>query len=137
MLGRIADTVTRPPGEPRPRVPFDACYAVAILGGITLAAGAGTTDQADLYGPKDSYWWDLRRLACWGFTAGTVTVRLNDPNGSQVAVFTTPGEFTWSAARLLAPRDRLIFVATGITGTVQFDGTAIQVLANWLADYLM
>lgn len=123
--------------RPRPRVPWLSCHPVPILGAIQLAAGAGTLDQPDMYGPKDPYWWDLRRLTLWGWTAGTVTVYLNNPNGTPLATATTPGEFTWSAQHLLTPRDRMVFSATGITGTVEIDGQAIEIETPWLSDYLV
>lgn len=124
-------------GPPRPRIPWAACHPVPILGGILLTSGAGTLDQPDMYGPKDPYWWDLRDLAVWGFTAGTVTVYLNSTTGGFIAQTSTPGDFTWSAQKLLAPRDRLIFVAAGVTGSVQFGGQAIEIETAWLPEYLM
>jgi len=121
----------------KPVIPWEACHPVPILGTVQLTAGAGTLDQPDMYGPKDPYWWDLRSLGVWGFTAGTVTVFLNSANGQQLAAASTPGEFDWSAQRILGPRDRLIFVAAGITGTAQLGGQAIEVETSWLAEYLL
>jgi hypothetical protein len=120
-----------------PKIPWAACHPVPITGAFNLSAGAGVINSADNYGPKDPYWWDLRSLGVWGFTAGTVTVNLNSPNGQQLASATTPGEFDWSAQRLLGPRDWMVFTATGITGTVQFGGQAIEILSPWLPEYLM
>lgn len=124
-------------GPLRPRIPWAYCHPVPIIGAIPITAGAGTFDQPDMYGPKDPYWWDLRDLSLWGWTAGTVTVFKNSTSGSVLALTTTPGDFTWSAQKILGPRDRLIFVATGITGSVQFEGQAIEVETSWLPEYLM
>jgi hypothetical protein len=135
LLGRMEQDSQ--PRETQPRTPWQACHPVPIQGQITISGGAGTLDVPDLYGPHDSFWWDLRQLAVWGFTAGTVTVFRNSASGPQIASTTVPGEFTWSAQHLLGPRDRLIFVASGITGVVNVDGQAIEIETAWLPDYLV
>lgn len=134
---KAAEGVAAAAGPPMPRIPWAACHPVPIMGAIVLTAGAGTLDAADQYAPKDPYWWDLRDLSIWGFTAGTVTVFKNSTSGTQLAVTSVPGDFTWSAQKILGPRDRLIFVATGITGSVQFEGQAIEIETSWLPEYLM
>lgn len=135
-LGKIQEAQAAQ-SKSRPRIPWASCHPVPILGAIQLAAGAGVLNQPDMYGPKDPYWWDLRRLTLWGFTAGTVTVNLNNVNGPVLATATTPGEFTWSAQHILSPRDILIFTASGITGSVEIDGQAIEIETLWLPDYLV
>src|SRR5215472_3891469 len=97
----------------------------------------GTTDLPDRMGPKDGFWWDLRFLSSWGWTAGTVTVNKNDPNGAVLAQFPSAGQFTWSGQVWLAPRDRLLLTVTGLTGTVQCEGFAIEVSTQILPDYLL
>lgn len=134
---KAAQGVAAAAGPPRPRIPWQACHPVPIMGAVPLAGGAGQLDQPDMYGPKDPFWWDLRDLSVWGFTAGTVTIFLNSASGTQLAVATSPGDFTWSAQKILSPRDRLIFSAAGITGSVQFAGQAIEVETSWLPEYLM
>ncbi len=133
-VGSLRESMSR---GARPRIPWEACRPVPLLGRIALSGGAGTLDQPDLYGPKDPYWWDLRTVAVWGFTAGTITLYLNDTNGQQLGQTTVPGEFTWSAQKILGPRDRLLFGATGVTGSVNITGQAIEVAAGWLPEYLM
>lgn len=98
---------------------------------------SGTMDTPDRNGPKDGFFWDVRRLTAWGFTAGTVTVTLNDINGEQVAVFPQAGQFTWSGNLILAQRDRLIAVSAGITGNVQLQGQAIEVSTQIMPEYLL
>lgn len=123
-----------------PRIPWNGTHPVSFQGVIPISGGAGTVNLADMYGPKDPYWWDLRTLDVWGFTAGTFTLTKNSPTGTgglQLAQTTVPGEFTWGSQHLLAPRDWLVFNATGITGTVQFYGEAIEVETAWLPEYLM
>jgi hypothetical protein len=120
-----------------PRVPWSACHPVGPIGALNLAAGAATLDQADLLSPHDPYWWDLRRFAAWGFTAGMVSLFKNAVNGTQLGFLSAPGNITWSTQELLAPRDRLIIVASAITGAVQWEVRAIEVESQWLPEYLM
>lgn len=124
----------------KPTIPWNACRPVPVAIGqpIPITAGAGTLGVTqDIFGPNDPYWWDVRRLAAWGFTAGTITAYLNQVGGEQLAVWTTPGEFTYSAQKLLAPRDGIVWSASGISGTPQVGGQAIEVETAWLPAYLM
>lgn len=100
------------------------------------ASGSQTIDLPDQLGPRDGWHWDVRRITCWGFSAGTVAVYRNDANGEQLANFTSAGQFTWSGQLLLGARDRLIFVGSTITGTIRIGGSAIAVADRWWADYL-
>jgi hypothetical protein len=99
--------------------------------------GSGTFDQPDTLGPRDGYWWDLRSLVASGWSAGTVTMFINSTAAAQQAQWTVPGENDWSGQKWLGARDRLIFVAAGITGNVQIQGWAIAVSNQVLAEYLM
>lgn len=120
----------------QPRVPWEACHPVGPLGAVTLTAGAGTYDQPDVMGPKDPYWWDLRRFAAWGFTAGTVALFKNG-TFNQIGSLAAPGNITWGLQELLAPRDRLVVVASGITGSVTFEVRAMEVETQWLPEYAL
>ena len=132
-VGRLGESMRRN-GE-KPRVPWEACHPVWFTG--QLGAGTNTLLNVNLYGPELPYWWDLRTLNFWGFTAGSVATYVNNVNGQQIANAVTPGEFTWSGQHLLAPQDSMIFVGTGITGVVNIVGQAIEVQSEWLAEYLM
>ena len=134
-LGRIADRMDRE--DRRQRRLDQLLHPEPITGVIPLSAGAGTLDQPDMYGPRDGYWWDVRRITVDGFTAGTVAVYRNNVNTAKIANFTQAGEWTWSGQMMLRMRERLLFVATGITGSVQVDGDAFAISAQVLADYLM
>lgn len=135
VVGNIHRAVT---GPAMPRVPWEACHPVPILGQVAIVSSAGTLQQKDLYGPKTGYWWDLRRLSVYGFTAGTVTVFKNSAQSNPVHVFTAAGDQPWSAAVLMAPEDQLLFVAAGITGgPITIEGQAIEVETSWLPVYLM
>jgi hypothetical protein len=114
------------------QVPF-AC-------GVTLTAGAGTTDTPDTLSAKTGYNWSVRRITATGFSAGTVTMYRNSALGEIMVSWPagTPGTFTFGRAEmLLEPTDRLIFVAAGITGTVQVNGVA-DCFESWLLpDYIL
>jgi hypothetical protein len=121
-------------GPARPRIEWASCHPVEPQAALS---GSGTFDAADLLGPHDPYWWDLRLFAAWGFTAGTVTIYKNATAGQQIGALSAPGNITWSSQKLLRPRDRIIVVAAGITGNVQFSLEAIEVESRWLPEYLM
>jgi len=141
-LGALADGLNALVDDKRsrPQQLWNAVRPVPILAGqVPLTAGAGTLDVPDRYGPMDGYWWDVRRLSAWGFTAGTVNVYLNDPSGlgELLASFSQAGQYTWSGQVLLSPQDRFVVIASGITGIVSVAGQAIEVSAQALPDYLI
>lgn len=135
-VGSLAEQVKNG-NRKRPVIPWEACHPVGPVGAVILSAGAGTFDVPDLLGPHDPYWWDLRRFAAWGFTAGSVSIYKNNSAGNLLGTLAAPGNITWSAQELFAPRDRLIVVATSITGSVQFELRAIEVMTEWLPEYLL
>lgn len=102
-----------------------AIRQVPFSGVVTLAGGNGTEDQPDKLQAKTGYVWGVRRIAVQGFSAGTVTVFRNSPIGEPVMAFPAAGVATIGRSELLLmPGDRLIFVAAGITGTVNYWGAA-------------
>lgn len=138
-LGRLAGALER--REKRDRELWMNIHTVPIrTGALTaLVSASGVVDFPDQLGPHDGYYWDVGRLSAWGWTAGTVTVYLNDSsgNGEPLAVFNAPGQYTWGKKQLpLAPRDRMVVVATGVTGSVFIAGSATEVLAPYWPDYL-
>ena len=140
VLGRVAGALDR--REKRDLGLWQAVHTVPIrTAALTaLVSSAGAVDFPDQLGPHDGYWWDVHRLSAWGWTAGTVTVYLNDATGSgeQLAVFGTPGQYTWGKAQMpLAPRDRLVVVAAGVTGAVYIGGAATEVLAPFWPEYVL
>jgi hypothetical protein len=141
MLGRVADTLDRlDHREQRMQQMWQDLHPVPILSGqVPLTAGAGTLNTPDRLGPKDGYWWDVRRLSTWGFTAGTVNVFLNDATGfgELLASFPQAGQFTWGGQLLMGPRDFLVVSATGITGTVSVAGQAVEIADRMLPEYLL
>ena len=114
-----------------------AMTQVPFAGAITLATGAGTYDQPDQLQAKTGYIWGLRRLTAQGFSAGTVTVYRNSASGEPVMPFPVPAVNTISRGEiLLMPGDRMIWSATGITGSVNFWGVADCFESWYLPFYL-
>jgi hypothetical protein len=139
-LGRITATLDRMDQRERAEVQlWQDVHPVPILGqGLTgLVAANGVIDTQNRMGPNDPFWWDVRRLSCWGFTAGTVNVYLNDAtgNGELLAPFPQPGQWSWSGQLFLAPRDRLVAIATGVTGSVFLAGQATEVASTMMPRY--
>ncbi len=137
LLGKLDGMTLARKGLAEPRIPWEACHPIWFTGSIPLTGGAGTLLQSNLYGPELPYWWDVRSVALWGWTVGTVTIYRNSTSGEQFGAATTPGEFTWGAQKLIGPQDSLVFGATGITGSVFVAGQAIEVESQWLPEYLM
>ncbi len=140
VLGKLASHLDG--AEERRRKLWQAIHTVPIRAGalVGLSNASGVLDTPDRFGPHEGYWWDVARLSAWGWTAGTVTVYLNEGAlglGEQLATFPTPGQWTWSSKQLsLAPRDRLVIVAVGVTGNVYVAGQATEVAAPFWADYV-
>ena len=108
---------------------------------VALAAGAGTLDIADELGPHEGQCWAVHWVTAAGFSAGTVSVYWGLPDlaaGSNLRfVFTSAG--VWEPPRtstLLQARDRMVFVAAGITGSVVISGQVTQMTARMLPRFL-
>jgi len=108
-----------------------------LYGQVPLSAGAGTLDggaNASLTPPRGMIW-SVRRLSATGFTAGSVTGYINQLE--PVAPFPNPAVFTFGRGEvLLQPGDRLVFVATGITGAVNIFGVSDTFPYTYLTEYL-
>lgn len=99
--------------------------------------GSDTVDSVEGMGPKDGYWWDLRRLTAWNFTGGSLSAYINDVNAEPFATWSQTGQWTWSGHVLLGPRDRIIYVGSSLSGTAYVAGQAIEVGDSWLPEYLI
>jgi hypothetical protein len=103
----------------------NAITQVPFAGAISLSGGAGTYDQPDQLQAKTGYIWGIRRITANGFTAGTVTAYRNSSSGEPIMPFPVPAVNTIGRAELLLmPGDRIVWGATGITGTASFWGVA-------------
>jgi hypothetical protein len=84
---------------------------------IQLTAGAGVLDQPRLLGPPLGWTWQLDGIGAQGFTAGSVNTFVNSTVGKSIAPFTAAGVFYQRHFQFLRYGQRLIFQASGITGT--------------------
>jgi hypothetical protein len=102
-----------------------AIWQVPFAGSITLSGGAGSYDQPDQLQAKTGYMWSIRRLTVQGFTAGSVTAYYNSTSGEPLCPYPVPAVNTFGRGEeLLNPGERIVWSATGITGTVSFWGRA-------------
>lgn len=105
---------------------------------VAITSNAGTLDQPNLLGPRTGKFWDIRRIAATGFTAGTVTVYMGPVGAEIVAYFSAQGVTTLGKATvLLGGNDRLVFSAATITGTVTVSIAGTEIDADRIGDYLV
>jgi hypothetical protein len=105
---------------------------------IAVSGGAGSLDQPNILGPRTGKYWDLRRISCTGFSAGTVTVYLSQSGAEMVGVFSAAGVLTLGKAHiLLGGNDRLYFSAASITGTPVVSIAGLEIDATWIGEYLI
>ena len=96
-----------------------AVTQVPFAGTIPISGGDGSYDQPDQLQAKTGYVWGIRRLTVQGFTAGSVIAYRNSTAGEPVMPFPVPAVNTIGRGEeLLMSGDRLVWAATGITGTV-------------------
>lgn len=134
-LGSIAQAL-RAEADHRQRM-ATAIRQVPFAGSVPLTGGAGTYDAADQLQAKTGYFWSIRRLTVQGFTAGSVTAYRNSAAGEPVMPFPAPAVNTIGRGELLLmPGDRLVFSATGITGSVTFWGVADCFESWYLPHYI-
>jgi hypothetical protein len=104
---------------------------------IVLSGGNGSLVSPGQYGPPTGCYWSVRRITCWGFTAGTVAAYLDSLAGEAVAPFAQAGTFTFGRGELLInPQSYLLFQALAVTGTVAVAGRADQFPVPHLRYYL-
>lgn len=135
-LDRVAVELERQ-RERQQRIAQDIHPFIVPVFQIALSSGAGTLNQPNAFGPQVSNYWDVHRIQCTDFTAGTVTVYLNIAGAEKVAVFATAGVLLVGTAQiLLGAGDTLVFVASGITGSVNVSVAGVEVAARSIGDYL-
>jgi hypothetical protein len=78
---------------------------------------SGVLDVPNLLGPLQGWTWQLDAMGAQGFTAGTIGVFENSTAGLELFTFPSAGTFYQRHFRYLRYGQRLIFQATGITGS--------------------
>lgn len=100
-------------------------YQAPIIGQVPLVTGAGVLDEPAQYGPPRGFMWCIRRLTLWGYTAGSIIpsidqlepILLSNANAAQTVFI---GKAEW----MLDSGQRIVFTATGITGSAIINGVA-------------
>jgi hypothetical protein len=145
-LGRIARNLP----DPR-RIRLEKARAVWSVRvdptPIQLAAGAGILDLPQTFGPGLGYNWDVHTISATGFTAGTVSGWINVPSlanlaggpaGALRAPFTAAGVLNFGKNQLfLRHGERLVFIASGITGSVLISFDATSLTDEYVGEYLL
>jgi hypothetical protein len=101
------------------------------------SAGYAVLRRSSQLGPPQGFYWSVRRLTAYGFTAGTVTATLNSRTGEPLIPWPQEGVFTFGKGELLLhPGSQMVFstLASGLTGTVQIYGAA-DVFESWYLPY--
>jgi hypothetical protein len=136
-IGRMADEV-------RATRERDAKLAEGVrpIPGIAvpqITTSGGTADYPELLSPRSGYWWDVKTVTAATFTGGTVSLYAGGQSDSTLRfVFTTSGTFAFGTGQLLVPPgQRLIFVASSVTGSVTPSLSVIEVASWALPAYLM
>jgi len=105
---------------------------------LTGSAGSltGTLDMPQLMQPPSGDVWQMVGVSAWGFTTGSVDVYLNNTAGDLEFVFTSAG--LWEPSDYyLTPGNRLVYSASGITGTVTIKHRYIRIAAEIMGPYLL
>ena len=115
---------------------------------IPITGGVGILDLPQMFGPQLGIQWDVHTISATGYTAGQVSGWINLPSLANVAGGPSGAlRFSASAAGFanygknqlwLRHGDRLVFIATGITGTnilISLDATAMQ--DQFVGEYLL
>ena len=104
--------------------------------------GVGTLDQPNLLGPRTGQVWDVRQISTTGWTAGAVSVFLDNIGGTLVAYFAAgPALQNYGKGQLLIPAGSRLVVLGAVTGNpttpVAVAVRGIQMDQRVLADYLL
>jgi len=98
---------------------------------------AGLLDLPDMLGPKLGKWWELFYVVAYGYSAGTVTVYRNSSLGEELFSFSSAGIWEPSHRYLQGASDRLVFTASGLTGTASVTLGAVEIDASILGLHLL
>lgn len=109
------------------------------LGAFQFSGTTANIDIPESLGPRTGQVWDLRRISAFGFTGGSVVVRLDDPtNGEAIARFATTGlQFYGKGQAFVRAGRRICLQATGTTGVAGVHIAGLQMSDAVFADYLL
>jgi len=116
---------------------------VPLVKGINVN-GTSTISHVEPHGPPAGFYWSIRRLTAYGYTAGTVTVFKDSPdgvNGEPLVAFPEAAVYTFGKGEmLLNPNTTLVLSWSGITTVsgnfISIWGAADQ-FETWLLPWYM
>jgi hypothetical protein len=109
---------------------------VPIVINVPLVAGAANLNPTTV-GPDVGFYWSVRKLSAVGFSAGSVSLYVDNTGGEPIVPFTQAAVNTFGKGeQLLHPNSSIAVLAAGITGTVQIWGQADQ-FESWLLPWYM
>jgi hypothetical protein len=121
--------------------PFKVSVIPLTISGVA-GSGVGSLNVPNMLGPQVGQYWDVRCIQASGFTAGNISVFLNQANAELVAYLTGQGvSLIGKGQILLGGNDNLYFSAAGITSTNQgplsISLSGIEIAAPLIGEYLL
>jgi hypothetical protein len=119
-------------------------YRQVPIGKGINTSGSATTSHVEPHGPPQGYYWSIRRLTAYYYTAGTVTVFKDSPDGvagEPLVAFPAAAVYTFGKGEmLLSPMSQLLITWSSITPTtgnfIYIWGAADQ-FETWLLPWYM
>ena len=113
---------------------------VSIGKGMAITAGAGSV-HLEPHGPPPGYFWSIRRLTAYNYSAGTVTAFVDSTAGEPLVAFPASAVFTFGKGEMLIhPSSSILVTGTSITPVtgsyVYLWGSADQ-FESWLLPWYM
>lgn len=115
---------------------------------IPVTGSAGLLASGDQMGPMTGYYWSVRRIVTYGYSAGSVTVYRNAVAtgfganaaaiGEQLITFPQAGTYTFGRGEiLLRPDDNMMLVAAGVTLAAGQGGITVYGDADCFPSWLL
>jgi hypothetical protein len=97
----------------------------------------GVLDLPDMLGPKLGKWWEIWYVTAQGYTGGTVDCYRNSQLGELLFTFSQAGIWEPSHRYLQGGSDRMVFTASGLTGSASITFGAVEIDATVLGLHLL
>jgi hypothetical protein len=97
----------------------------------------GVLDLPDMLGPKLGKWWEIWYVSAQGYTGGTVDCYRNSQLGELLFTFSQAGIWEPSHRYLQGGSDRMVFTASGLTGSASITFGAVEIDATVLGLHLL
>jgi hypothetical protein len=108
---------------------------VSIGKGMAITGGAGSV-HLEPHGPPAGYYWSIRRLTAYNYSAGTVTAFLDSVSGEPLVAFPAAAVYTFGKGEILIHPNSTILVTgasiTPVTGTYVYLWGSADQFESWL-----